>query len=137
MWMDLVRAGVDRAKIHAQFHAYLLELWRQLQEDQRFIPIRKWAVGIRKVRDFRPRHVPCAWRTTCCCSQSKGRPCSPLNSMRAHEEPVHGDGQGLEATCGACRLLVSNVQRVLALVDTGTNRVYAVAWEYREASGAC
>ncbi|KAF6276061.1 hypothetical protein mRhiFer1_009417 [Rhinolophus ferrumequinum] len=36
MWCDLVAAGVDREKIDRQPNALLLELWKQLRQEQQF-----------------------------------------------------------------------------------------------------
>lgn len=38
MWVDLLGAGADQAEIDKNPNTYLLELWRQLWEDQRFTP---------------------------------------------------------------------------------------------------
>lgn len=36
MWVDLLAAGIDRAKTDGQSNAYLLELWKQLKPEQQY-----------------------------------------------------------------------------------------------------
>lgn len=84
MWTDLLGAGVDQAKIDSKPNVYLLELWQQLQGDQKFIVVSCRVTPKEGIKESRRQMRAMRSRTIWCLSPFGGRmPFLPLNRMNA------------------------------------------------------